>query len=262
MTSAPSGTGPLDTTAKVWFPYWKPRTGARVRLFCFPFAGGSASTLHRWASLGPHVEVVAVQYPGRETRFQEPPFNRLSVLVDALGPVMLPLLDRPFAFFGYSMGTFISLMLAYWLRRSGAPAPRGMMMAAGSPPRLWIPRGTHLLSEEELIGELRRYGSAPPQVLAHRELMQLLLPMVRADFEMLDTFVHPDEPPLSLPISVWGGTEDRKPTPESLEHWRDYTTQDFSLQLIPGGHFFIQTAGEQLRDAVEKTLLRWFPAPT
>ncbi|WP_224248794.1 thioesterase II family protein [Hyalangium gracile] len=262
MTVAHGGTGPTSAATKAWFPYWKPQPGARLRLFCFPFAGGSASVLHRWASLGPSVEVIAVQYPGRETRFHEPPFRRVSALVDTLGPVMLPLLDRPFAFFGYSLGTVISLMLSYWLRRSGAPSPRGVMMAAGLPPKLWRPRNTYTLSDEGLIGELRRYGAAPPQVLANRELMELLLPMVRADFEMLDTFVHPEEAPLSVPMAVWGGTEDRQPTPESLQTWRDYTTQDFSLQIIPGGHFFIHSAADVLREAVERTLSRWFPAPT
>jgi medium-chain acyl-[acyl-carrier-protein] hydrolase len=254
--------GAVSAAAKAWFPYWKRQPGARLRLFCFPFAGGSASALHRWASLGPSVEVVAVQYPGREARFHEPPFKRIPALVDSLGPVMLPLLDRPFAFFGYSLGSLVSLMLAYWLRRSGAPAPRGMMVAAGTPPRLCLPRATFTLSDEALIDELRRYGAAPPQVLAHRELMELMLPMVRADFEMVDTFVHPDEAPLAVPMAVWGGEEDSRPSPDTLAAWREHTTQDFSLELLPGGHFFIHSAAQQLREAVERTLLRWSPAPT
>jgi surfactin synthase thioesterase subunit len=213
--------------------------------------------LHRWADFGPSVEVVAVQYPGRETRFHEPPVRRLTALVEALGPAILPLLDRPFAFFGYSLGTTLCLQLAYWLRHARAPAPRGLMMAAGTPPRLWKPRGVHHQPDEAIIATLREYGGAPPQVLAHDELMQLLLPMVRADFEMLDTFSAPGEEPLSVPLSVWGGTEDRQPSPQQLEAWRDYTTRDFSLQLIPGGHFFLLSAADALREAMERTLSRW-----
>ncbi len=265
MTSGLGGMGSASTATKTWFPFWKRKSGARLRLFCFPFAGGTASALHRWAELlGPSVEVLVVQYPGRETRFREPPLKRISTLVEALGPVMLPLLDRPFAFFGYSMGTFISLSLAHWLRRSGAPVPRGMVMAAGTPPKVYRPRGFYSLPDEELIAELRRYGAAPPQVLAHRELMELLLPMVRADFEMVETFVDPGEAPLAVPMAVWGGTEDLHPSPPLLEAWRDYTThaQDFSVQLIPGGHFFFLSAAEAFREAVERTLIRWSPEGT
>ncbi|HVG59534.1 MAG TPA: alpha/beta fold hydrolase [Hyalangium sp.] len=242
---------------KVWFPYWKPRPGAALRLFCFPFAAGSASALHRWADLGPSIEVMAVQYPGRETRFQEPPLRSITALVEALGPAMLPLLDRPFAFFGYSLGASISLQLAYWLRRTGAPAPQGLMIGAGTPPGFWKPRGALHMSDEALIAMLREYGAAPPQVLAHEELMRLLLPMVRADFEMIDTYPVPDEEPLSVPLAVWGGTEDLQPSPQHLEAWRGYTTRDFTLQLISGGHFFLFSAAELLREAMERTLLRW-----
>jgi surfactin synthase thioesterase subunit len=160
------------------------------------------------------------------------------------------------------MGSSIALMLAYWLRRSGAPAPRGLLMAAGTPPNVWTPRGTHTLPDEGVIDELRRYGAAPAQVLANQELMELMLPMVRADFEMLDTLAPPSEPPLSVPLAAWGGTEDPQPTPHELEAWREYSTQEFSLQLITGGHFFIHSAGNALLEGVERTLIRWFPDMT
>lgn len=257
MTAGLGGSAAGGGLSKVWFPYWKPKPGAALRLFCFPFAGGSASAMHRWADLGPSIEVVAVQYPGRETRFQEPPVRTVTAMIEALGPVMLPLLDRPFAFFGYSLGTTLCLQLAYWLRRAGAPAPRGLMMAAGTPPGYWKPRGMQSLPDEAVIAMLRDYGAAPPQVLAHEELMKLLLPMVRADFEMLDTYAVPEEEPLSVPLAVWGGTEDLRPPPHLMEAWRGYTTRDFTLQLIPGGHFFLFSAAELLREAMERTLLRW-----
>jgi surfactin synthase thioesterase subunit len=257
MTARQGGAGEASGAVKKWFPYWKPRPEAALRLFCFPFAGGSASALHRWADLGPTVEVLAVQYPGRETRFHEPPARRVTELVEALGPAMLPLLDRPFAFFGYSLGTAISLQLAYWLRQAGAPAPRGVMMAAGVPLKLREPRSTYTLPDPDLIAELREYGATPPEVLAHKELMEMLLPTVRADFEMLETFTAPDEAPLSVPLAVWGGTEDQRPSPQELEAWRDYTSRDFSLQLIPGGHFFLFSAADALREAMERTLIRW-----
>lgn len=254
MTAGPGGT---QAAAKAWFPYWKPRLEARLRLFCLPFAGGAASAFQRWADFGPSVEVLAVQYPGREGRFAEPSCRSVSALVEALGPVMLPLLDRPFAFFGYSLGTLVSLELARWLRRSGAPAPRGLMLAAGSPPGQRRKRDSHLLSDSAFIQMLREYGGTPEEVLAHQELLELLLPKLRADFEMVETYTAVEEPPLSVPIFALGGQEDADPSPQALEGWRSFTTQDFTLQIFPGGHFFFRSAGEPLKETLERTLLRW-----
>ncbi|MBN1204154.1 MAG: thioesterase [Myxococcaceae bacterium] len=255
-----AGHGEARAPAKAWFPYWKPKPEARLRLFCFPFAGGSASVFHRRADFGPTVEVLVAQYPGREGRFAEPPFRRVTTLVEALAPVMLPLLDRPFAFFGYSLGTLVAFELARWLRRSGAPAPRGLLQAAGRPPTLLRKRGVHELPTEEFIEVLRRYGGTPPAVLAHRELLELLIPMLRADMEMVETYTAAEEPPLSMPIIALGGEEDAEPTPQELEGWREFTSRDFKVQLLPGGHFFLLSAGESLSDVVEPTLQHWASA--
>jgi medium-chain acyl-[acyl-carrier-protein] hydrolase len=258
MTGDFSGAGAASTPPKIWFPYWYPKPEAQLRLFCFPFAGGTASVFHRWADPGPSVEMLSIQYPGRETRFREPPCHRLRTLVDSLGPVILPLLDRPYAFFGYSLGALLSFELARWLRRAGAPAPLGLMLAAGMPPgRPWR-RITHTLSQEDFTAELHRYAGTPPEVLAHPELLEMLLPMLRADFEMVETHIVTPEPPLSVPFAVWGGAEDEQPSPQALEGWRDYTSSDFMLQLFPGGHFFLQSSSNILREALVRTMARWF----
>lgn len=245
------------TSLEKWFPFWRPKPEARLRLFCFPFAGGAASILHRWAELEPRVEVLAVQYPGHETRFGEPLHHRVPELVEALGPVVRSLPERPFAFFGYSLGTSVCLALTRWLERVGAPAPRGLLLAAGTPPQLQRSRLLHALPEADFIDELRRYGGTPPQVLAHRELMELLLPVLRADFEMAETYAPAPHPPLSIPMAVWGGAEDPSPSPSVLERWRDFTTGDFTLRIVPGGHFFLNSPDGTLRREVEGTLLPW-----
>jgi len=260
MSAPLSGGAPVaGSPTKLWFPYWRPKPEARVRLFCFPFAGGSASAFQRWAQAGLRdVDILAVQYPGRETRIREPLCRRAPELVQALGPVLRPLLDRPFAFFGYSLGTYVSLELAHWLQHEGAPAPLGLMLAAGSSPHQKQSRKRYTLGDGELLEELGKYGGTPPQVLENRELMELLLPVLRADFEMAEEYQRAVEPRLSLPFSVWGGQEDASPAPEALEGWRDYTTGPCTLQLFPGGHFFmLSTSGDALKESVQRTVHQW-----
>jgi medium-chain acyl-[acyl-carrier-protein] hydrolase len=242
---------------KAWFPYWRPKPGARLRLLCFPFAGGSASQFHRWAEFGPSVEVLAVQYPGRETRFGEPPFRQVPALIEALGPVLTPLLDRPFALFGYSLGTHLCLELARWLQRVGAPAPLGLMLAAGVAPLGDRERTIHTLPDEDFLRRLQSYGGIPPEVLAHQELLQLVLPIVRADFEMVCGYAPAVAPPLPIPFALWGGAEDTEPSPRDLERWRQFTSGHFAHQILPGGHFFLRSAGDELRKSMERTLYEW-----
>lgn len=261
MSTAHSGGAAAGSPTKVWFPYWRPKPEAQVRLFCFPFAGGTASVLQRWAQAGfAEIDVLVAQYPGHETRFREPLFRSVPALVETLGPLLLPLLDRPFAFFGYSLGSYVSLELTHWLQRAGAPAPLGLMLAAGAPPHLKQHHGVYALPEEAFLAELRRYGGTPPQVLAERELMELLMPVLRADFEMADEYRRAPEPRLALPLSVWGGQEDTEPSPRALEAWRDHSTAPFALEVLPGGHFFLQTSGDRLREGVERTLRQWSAA--
>jgi surfactin synthase thioesterase subunit len=256
MTAANSPVA--GSPAKLWFPYWRPKPEARLRLFCFPFAGGSASVFQRWARSGlEDVEVLAAQYPGREARMREPGYRRVPELVEALGPIIRPLLDRPFAFLGYSLGAYVGLELTHWLQREGAPAPLGLMLAAAPPPHQRQSQKLYTLRDEEFIAQLQRYGGTPPEVFENRELVELLLPLLRADFEMADEYRRAPEPCLSLPVSVWGGEEDHSPTPPALDGWRDYTTARVELQVLPGGHFFLLSAGDALREGVQRTLRQW-----
>ncbi|WP_224360651.1 thioesterase II family protein [Hyalangium versicolor] len=260
MSALPSGGAPAaGSPTRLWFPYWRPKPDARARLFCFPFAGGSASVFQRWAQAGlASADVIAVQYPGRETRIREPLCRHVPELVQALGPVLRPLLDRPFAFLGYSLGTYVALELAHWLQQEAAPAPLGLMLAAGASPHQMQGRKLYTLRDGELLAELGKYGGTPPQVLEDRELMEVLLPVLRADFEMAEEYRRRMEPGLSLPFNVWGGQEDTSPSPQALEGWREYTTGPCTLQVLPGGHFFMfSSSGDVLRESVQRTLQQW-----
>jgi medium-chain acyl-[acyl-carrier-protein] hydrolase len=241
----------------VWFPYRRPRPGARIRLFCFPYAGGGATTYRGFADeLPPHVEVAAVQLPGREARLGEPPVAEMARLIpliaDALAPGPKPAL--PFAFFGHSMGALIAFELARELRRRGRELPGHLVVSACPAPHLPDDDATHTLPDAELTARLSALGGMSEEALAHRELMEMILPLFRADAAVTETYVHTEEPPLDVPITVIGGLDDTRATPSDLAAWRRHTRAAFTLSSVPGGHFFLRTAQSTVLSQVARAL--------
>jgi medium-chain acyl-[acyl-carrier-protein] hydrolase len=237
-----------------WIVRPKPNPQAHLRLFCFPYAGGGALVFRTWPDdLPPDVEVCAVQLPGRESRLKEPLFTRLSPLVQTLSHVLEPHLDVPFAFFGHSVGTLVSFELARQFRRQNAPGPVHLFVSGRWAPQLPDPYPPiHQLPESEFVEELRRFNGTPELVLQHAELMALLLPILRADFEINETYVYTAGEPLDCPISAYGGLQDARASREGLEGWRVHTRGDFVLRVFPGDHFFLHSA----RSLVLQTLSR------
>lgn len=215
-----------------------------LRLFCFPYAGGSARIFQKWSHKFPAtVEVCPLQYPGRGNRLQERPFDRLEPLVQNIAETLLPLLDKPFAFFGHSMGAVVAFELARQLRRERQMSLVHLFISASRAPQ--FPDRTPVaynLPEPQFIEELRRLNGTAPEVLEHPELMNLMLPLLRADFAVAQTYTYVPEPPQVCPVSVYGGLEDQSVLPESLEGWREQTTGRFSLRMFQGDHFFLHTA--------------------
>ena len=248
----------MTPTPSPWFPFYKPVAQARLRLFCFPFAGGGAAVFSGWASgMPPGVEIVAVQPPGRERRILEKPFQDVEPLLDSLEPAMAPLLDLPCAFFGYSMGTRIALALAQrWQARGSRPLPVGLVLGASNAPHLPRPHRADL-PEADFIQLLRRYEGTPAQVFEHKELMDMVLPTLRADFAIADGLRS--SVPVRAPFSVYGGLEDPHASLEELERWHELTTQSFQVRHFPGKHFFLRTAQDAVLAAVREDLLRWAP---
>ncbi|MFP2905265.1 thioesterase II family protein [Pyxidicoccus sp. 3LFB2] len=262
LSAMPSATPPSPTPTDRWFPTRKPLPAPRMRLFCFPFAGGSAAIYNTWgAGMPAGVELCPVQLPGRERRLMEKPFDSLPTLVDALLPVLAPLLDRPFAFFGYSMGSRISLELTRRLHLRNGPMPRGLMVAAAGPPRENDRKPIHHLPEAEFIAHLRKYDGTPEEILQHRELLELLLPTLRADFALAWWENGNHAVKLDVPISVMGAVGDAHVPLERLEGWREETgSEDFRVRHFPGGHFFIRQQQDAILTAVREDLGRWMPA--
>lgn len=223
-----------------------------MRLFCLPFAGGGASTYRLWpAALPSSVEVCPIQLPGREDRYREPALTSMVGLSRALSRELLPFLDKPFAFFGHSMGTLVAFETARALRHSAAPAPLAMFLAAYPAPHLPLARAPiHQLPDEEFLREMRRMQGTPEAVLDNAELMAFVLPTLRADFEACDTYACPSEPPLDCPFFLYGGTDDREVHPQGLERWREQTSSAFSQRMFPGAHFFVQSHRDRLLDDI------------
>ena len=226
-----------------WITCRKPSPKARLRVFCFPYAGGGVSIFRAWSdSLPADVEVCPVQLPGRGTRLMEPPFTRLPPLIQALAQALFPLLDKPFAFFGHSLGALVSFELARHLRRQYAAQPVRLFISADRAPQ--IPNrdpAIHSLPEGEFLVEMCRLNGTPREVLEDEELRQIMLPLLRADFAVYETYGYSTEPPLNCPISAFGGLQDHRVSRGDLEAWRDQTSVSFSLRMFPGDHFFLNT---------------------
>jgi surfactin synthase thioesterase subunit len=228
---------------ETWLQRMAPRAQATVRLFCFPHAGGSAAVYRQWGpSLPQQIEVCAIQLPGRGNRFREPPLARMSEIVDALVDALAPCFDRPFAFFGHSMGAVVAYELARELARRAMKGPSHLFLSGRRPPRIPDPNcALHTLDDAAFVVEIgRRYGGIPTEVLREPEVLALLLPCLRADIGALETHSPLARPPLNVPVSVYGGTEDRLTSADHLEAWRTETTGAFRATMFPGGHFYLE----------------------
>jgi medium-chain acyl-[acyl-carrier-protein] hydrolase len=240
-------------------PYPNPQ--AALRLFCFPYAGGSSIIFRSWfSSLPTSVEVCPIELPGRGTQMRLAPFTRLEPLVEALASALLPHLDKPFAFFGHSMGTLVSFELARLLRQKYDRQPVHLFVSGRRAPQIPNPNSpVHSLPEPEFKKELCRLNGTPQAVLENAELMQLLIPILRADFAVLETYVYTPEATLNFPITAFGGLQDKEVSCDELQAWQDQTNAAFSVQMFPGDHFFLHSAQSLLLHSLAQELRRINP---
>jgi medium-chain acyl-[acyl-carrier-protein] hydrolase len=208
-----------------------------------PYAGGGASAYHLWLSALPSfVELCPIQLPGRENRFKDTLFTHWVPLVRAVAQSLYPHLDKPFAFFGHSLGAMLAFELARLLRREHGPEPLHLFVSGHSAPHIpntELPIST--LPYEKFIREVQRYEGMPPEVLESEELMRYVIPILRADFSVCESYMYTEEPPLGSSITAYGGLRDDKVPRADIEAWREQTSSNFELRMFPGGHFFLQT---------------------
>lgn len=230
---------------------------ARLRLFCFPYAGGGASIFRTWsAGLPAAVEVQAVQLPGREARWRDPAFRQLAPLADVLAAEIRPQLDRPAVFFGHSMGAALAFEVTRRLVRAGGPVPVHLLVSGRNAPR--VPDDEppiYGLPRAEFLAELRQYAGTPEEVLANDELMDLVEPLLRADFELIETYAYePDGTSLALPVTAFTGLDDHDVPLAKVEPWAAETAGPFRCHVLPGGHFFLNDHRAELLALVGREL--------
>jgi medium-chain acyl-[acyl-carrier-protein] hydrolase len=239
-----------------WIIRSRPNPGARLRLFCFPFAGGGASTYRSWpAHLPADVEVIAVQLPGREERLREPAHTSAVELSRTLVSVLARYLDRPFALFGHSMGGLVAFELTRTLRAAGLLLPEHLFVSAHCGPRkaYCLPPVTGL-SDRELLVLIRRMGGTRDEVLQDDDVMKLMLPLLRADLTICETYHYVPEAPLPCPISAFGGVLDDHVRRADVLAWGAETSGGFQARMFPGGHFFLDDAKPRLLQTIAEDL--------
>lgn len=241
-----------------WITVPKANPQADLRLFCFPYAGGSSTIFRTWLDKLPaNIEICPIELPGRGSKIKLAPLNRLEPIVKELALQIQSYLDKPFAFFGHSIGGILSFELTRLLSKNYGISPVNLFISAHRAPQ--IPDSEppiHALPEADFIAKLRNYNFTPNAVLEHQELMQLILPMLRADFAVGETYTYDHAPPLECPISVFGGLQDHQVTIEELEGWREQTNSYFLLNMLPGDHFFINYSHSLLLEQISEILKR------
>lgn len=210
----------------------------------------------RWVDrMASSVEVCPVQLPGRGNRIRETPFTQMTPLVESLAEGLSPYLEGPFAFFGHSLGAIVSFELALKLQRETGKLPLHLFVSGRRAPH--IPRQhpiTYNLPDNEFVEELKRLNGTPKEVLEHSELMQLMLPVLKADFEISETYKHSGGPLRGCPITAFGGKQDEEAPPHYLEAWHEHTTGPFKQRMLPGDHFFLHASEQLLLAALNQEL--------
>lgn len=243
--------------ASPWLVFPKPNPGAETRLFCFPYAGAGPVVYRAWPeSLPTTVEVITIHYPGRESRFREPLFEALQPLVDALAGDIVPFLDRPYAFFGHSMGALVAFELARKLRALGARLPEHLFVSARRAPH--IPERLppiHGLDDPAFTAAVQqRYNGIPPVILEDPELLALFLPMLKADFSVIENYCYTPGAPLDFPVTTFAGLQDPGINQQELQGWQEHTTRPLNRYTFPGDHFYLQNQRSALLQALAISL--------
>jgi surfactin synthase thioesterase subunit len=239
-----------------WFARGEPQDRPGVRLFCLPYAGGSAAAYRDWSARVPgDVHVHPLELPGRGGRWGEPPVGSLPLLTELLADALSGHLRRPYALFGHSMGGLLAFELARTLRARGLPRPAHLFVSGAAAPELpRVRQPIHAASRTDVLEELRFLGGTPPEALADPGLMEAVLPALRADFSVLETYRYRDQPPLTMPLTVFGGDADPLVASGELHRWRRQTRALSRLVVLPGGHFFLHSATDRMLSAIAHDL--------
>jgi surfactin synthase thioesterase subunit len=233
----------------------RPRERRPFRLYCFSYAGGSASAYMPWQSeIDPSIEICGVQLPGREGRMAELPWTSMAAIVKAVADAISVQDPMPFALFGHSLGGFMAFEVARELRRMRASAPAHLFVSGCVAPQCMKPSRLHELSDADLIAALREYNGTPEEILANRPLMDFLLPTIRADSALFAGYRFEAGAPLDIPMSIFAGQADPRVPVASASAWRVHAAGEVDLCVFEGDHFFIRSDSAAVVKRIGETL--------
>lgn len=245
---------PTSFAPDPWLRRYRPRAEASVQLVCCTHAGGSASSFAPWAELAPaSIELLAVQYPGRQDRFLEPALESMAALADALTAALLREADRPIALFGHSLGAAIAYEVAHRLERAGADL-RALFVSGRPSPNLDRGGSAHAGSDQELLAEMERLGGLSAELRAQRDLLAMLLPLVRSDYRLSERYQPGAPVKLSAALFALRGELDPEVSATEAQAWSDYTRSVFGLRSFPGAHFYHLQQAQPLLQFIARAL--------
>lgn len=240
-----------------WLPHAGQCEASRLRLFCFSYAGGGTAVFQRWRTqLAPQIEVCPVLTPGREGRFREDCIDDFDTMVSHIITAITPWLDQPFAFYGHSMGSLLAHAITQQLRKKHLPKPLHLFVAAHRAPHLkYRFPSVQAASNDRVVAWLNRFQGIPEAILDNEDIMKIMLPRLRADLAVCESFQYRDTDVLDCPITAFSATEDTIVTNADIADWHTHTRAEFELIEIEGPHLFIRDSHNPCLSIIQKRLL-------
>ncbi|MGB1009785.1 MAG: thioesterase II family protein [Thiolinea sp.] len=247
----------LDYSDNPWLTNFNLKPHNRIRLFALPYSGAGAGMYFSWSKHfhANGIDLIAIQPPGREQRIHEKPITHLPDLVGEILNSIYPLTDQDFAFFGHSLGGLIAFELTQKLIKEGKKIPKHLFVSAFRSPDIPNPNPElHQLNDSVFLKKIAEYGGTPDTILKNNELMALLLPILRADFKLLETYRYQPTKPMSCPITLFNGEKDAIVKPVHMSNWRHHTNTRFRKVVFPGNHFFINDNRKEIISEITNQL--------
>ena len=225
-----------------WIQYQKTSDDPSMRIFCFPYAGGSALFYARWFRyLDENAEVFPIQLPGRESRIDEPLLRVMSVVINKIVEEISPYMTENTAFLGHSMGSMIAYEVARTLSERNMPMPKHIFLSGAVPPdMIGECEKIHMLSDEQFCEKLKGYESITSELMKYPEFFKFFLPVIKADFELIETYRFDKKWKMPCPVTVFSGTEDPYVPENALAQWGRFCEQEPQIITYSGNHFFLK----------------------